>query len=204
MHSSSQNGFLGNHFEQATTELGTAQAALDDATDFLRTTRANAPRDADAERASDDPHVILRFGQLQARLHAAQGLLERAKRLADAANRPADPSRATRHAEAPTAALHASSAQSEQLRGATDPAVEIAAIEARAFATDLVAEIVSQVVAWGGPLRARDRPHDINGQRIQNANHWNYHYAGNYYLKGVEPPNTKGNDSGPQDLERQS
>jgi alkylation response protein AidB-like acyl-CoA dehydrogenase len=180
MHSSSENGFLGNHFEQATIEVGAARAALNDAADFLRATRSTAPGDAGAERASDDPHVILRFGQLQARLHAAQGLLARAKRAQTAASA---------GAHVPTS---------------NDPATVVAAIQARAFATDLLAEIVSQVLAWGGPLPARDPPLDINGQRIQNANHWNYHYAGNYYLKGVGAPNSQGNDSGPQNPERHS
>jgi hypothetical protein len=204
MHSSSENGLLGNHFDQAVVELGVAQTALNDAADFLRATRATAQRGAGIERASDDPHVILRFGQLQARLHAAQGLLARAKRLADTANRPVDPSIATRRAEAagtaaqqagdpygPSAAIklaQAAAGTATQLPAANDPSVAIAAIEARAFATDLAAEIVSQVAAWGGPLRARDQPHDMKGDRIHNANHWNYHYAGDYYLKGVEPP----------------
>jgi alkylation response protein AidB-like acyl-CoA dehydrogenase len=161
MHSSSQTGFPGTHFEQATVELEIARTTLDEAADFFRT-RAVAPPGTGIERASDDPHLILRFGQLQSRLHAAEGLLARAKRLADAAT--STPS--------------------------NEAAVVVAAIEARAFATDLVAEIVGQAVSWGTPVptktyRART---DTGNQPTHYANHWNYHYAGNYYLKSAEPP----------------
>jgi alkylation response protein AidB-like acyl-CoA dehydrogenase len=143
--------------------LETARTTLDEAADFFRT-RAVAPPGTGIERASDDPHLILRFGQLQSRLHAAEELLARAKRWADAAT--STPS--------------------------NDAAVVVAAIEARAFATDLVAEIVGQAVSWGSPVPTKDRTHrtrtDTGNQRTHNANHWNYHYAGNYYLKGAEPP----------------
>jgi alkylation response protein AidB-like acyl-CoA dehydrogenase len=146
MHSSSSTGYTADHLEPATVDIGIARATLDDAADFFRT-RAVAPPGVGIERAADDPHVILRFGQLQARLHAAEGLLARARRSADA----------------------------------------VTAVEARAFAADLVAEIVSQVVAWGSPVRPRDNTSPADGdKRVYNANHWNYHYAGNYYLKGAE------------------
>ena len=151
------NAFSGNVLAATTVELGIAQAALDDAAEFFRT-RAPLPPVAGIPKASEDPHVILRFGQLQSRLHAAQGLLARAKRLANT-------------------------------RGAGD----VAAIEARAFAADLVAEISTQVITWGSPLRPSDhRQAEVIGaggpHAPHNANHWNYHFAGNYYLKGIEPP----------------
>jgi alkylation response protein AidB-like acyl-CoA dehydrogenase len=160
-------GFLGNHFEQAMLELAIAQDALLDAAEFVRT-QAPAPRGVGINHAADDPHVILRFGQLRARLHAAEGLLARATRLAGANGLPV-----------PTAAAPS----------APTAAVLVALIEAHAFASDLVAEIASQLVAWGGPLRAGQQRRDASGQLArQTGNHWNYHYAGNYYLKGVVPP----------------
>lgn len=136
--------------EETLVELGIAQTALDDARDFFRT-RAIAPHAAGIERASDDPHVILRFGQLQARLHAAQGLLARATRIATA--------------DSPSAA-------------------QVAATEARAFATDLIAEIIGQVTAWGSGWSGAMAT--LNMATL-NASHWNYYSAGNYYLKGIEP-----------------
>jgi len=147
-----EDGFLGNHFEQATLELAIAQNVLADAAEFVRTQALAPPLGVGVERAADDPHVILRFGQLRARLHAAEGLLARARRPSDNAT------------------------------------TLIALLEARAFASDLVAEISSQLVAWGGPLRTGQHRRDANGQLPPAANHWNYHYAGNYYLRGIVPP----------------
>jgi alkylation response protein AidB-like acyl-CoA dehydrogenase len=148
-------GSLKYQFEQATLELAIAQNALTDAADFVRS-RAPAPQGVGIDQAADDPHVILRFGQLRARLHAAEGLLARATRMANASDLP-------------------------------DAALLVAVIEARAFTSDLVAEIASQLVAWGGPLRTGQQRRDASGQLTYTANHWNYHHAGNYYLKGVAP-----------------
>ena len=155
-------GFLGNHFEQALLEVAIAHDVLTDAADFART-QAPVPQGVGINHATDDPHVILRFGQFRARLHAAEGLLARATRLANANGLPA-----------PTSPPSA--------------AVLVALLEARAFANDLVAEIASQLVTWGGPLRAGPQRRDASGQLgLHPANHWNYHHAGNYYLKGVAP-----------------
>ena len=147
---------MNDYLEQANLELAIAQNALTDAAEFVKN-QAPVPRGVGIDRASDDPHVILRFGQLRARLHAAEGLLERAGRL-------------TRTSSAPV--------------GTAKAAALIAAIEACAFTSDLVAEISGQLVAWGGPLRTGQQRRDANGQLIQTANHWNYHYAGDYYLRG--------------------
>jgi alkylation response protein AidB-like acyl-CoA dehydrogenase len=157
---------LRNPFEQATLELAIAQNALTDAADFVRT-QAPAPQVPGINLAAEDPHVILRFGQLLARLHAAEGLLARARRMANAGDVPV----------APVA----------RPSDTNEAAVLVALIEARAFASDLVAEIASQLVAWGGPLRTGQQQRDAGGQLSYSANHWNYHYAGNYYLKGIAP-----------------
>ena len=61
---------LGKSFEDIKRELARADRLLNEAADFVR------------PRAANDPHIILRFGQLRARLHAAEGLLARAVRLA--------------------------------------------------------------------------------------------------------------------------
>jgi alkylation response protein AidB-like acyl-CoA dehydrogenase len=178
LHSATQNSFLGDHFAAATSVLQLAKSALTDAADFVRT-QASAPLNVGITRASDDPHIILRFGQLQARLHAAEGLLARATRLLnataiDTSDRPPSPNIPS----------------SPDLASSPDAATFVAIIEARAFASDLAAEISAQLVAWGGPSPTGNERHDSTGQPIHTANHWNYHHAGNYYLKGIEPPNS--------------
>jgi alkylation response protein AidB-like acyl-CoA dehydrogenase len=217
-----QDGSFESQFEQATLELAIAQNALTDAADFVRT-QAPPPQVAGIDHAADDPHVILRFGQLRARLHAAEELLARATRLASAGNLPLGP--VARPSGAGTATSPAATGQAgvrtqgsnaaappafdaggarvaipsapafEGSRSAssasdvdgTDAAVLIALIEARAFTSDLVAEIAGQLVAWGGPLRTGQQRRDARGQLSYTANHLNYHYAGNYYLTGVAP-----------------
>jgi alkylation response protein AidB-like acyl-CoA dehydrogenase len=216
MSSPRQVGFLENHFEQALLELAIAQDVLTDAADFVKT-QAPVPPGVGINHATDDPHVILRFGQFRARLHAAEGLLARAARLASANGSPVPaaatdvpiaaraglpsptnaslsnaPSRSFSHAARPAATASPSAptaAVTPSAPTAPSAAVLIALIEARAFASDLVAEIASQLVAWGGPQRAGQQRRDASGQLGHHtANHWNYHHAGNYYLKGVVPP----------------
>jgi hypothetical protein len=76
-----QDDSLASHFEAATLELAAADKALTEAADFVRA-QAPPPSSVGIQRATDDPHVLLRFGRFRARLHAAQGLLARAGRLA--------------------------------------------------------------------------------------------------------------------------
>lgn len=71
----------GNSLEDIRRELARAERLLNEAADSVRTQRS-ASGNPDLPRAADDPHLILRFGQLRARLHAAEGLLARATRLA--------------------------------------------------------------------------------------------------------------------------
>ena len=73
---------LGKPFEEIRRELARAERLLNEAADFVRT-QTSAPAHS---RAADDPHIILRFGQLRARLHAAEGLLARALRLAESSD----------------------------------------------------------------------------------------------------------------------
>ena|ERR1700761_6505458 len=149
--------------EKTDLELSLAQSALEEAAEFFRT-RAAPPNAAGISKAAEDPHLILRFGQLQTRLHAAQGLLAKARRLAAAGDH------TTAH---------------------------VAALEARAFVTDLTAEIISQAITWGAPLTPRPQQPPSSSTSpgsvapAPNANSWRYHDAGNYYLKGVAPQHSE-------------
>jgi hypothetical protein len=267
-------GFPGNYFEQALLEVAIARDVLTDAADFVRT-QAPVPQGAGINRAADDPHIILRFGQFRARLHAAEGLLARATRLANATGSrvpttlpapalataapspaapatatsptapttaaspavPATPASPTAPTNAPSPAVPTAAATSGTARNnlaspaiplaapapsrssahaapppigttPTDPpppagtaptepppasqpsaAVLVALLEAQAFASDLITEIVAQLIAWGHPLLPSHHRRDTPGQPgLHTAPHWNYHHAGNYYLKGTAPP----------------
>jgi alkylation response protein AidB-like acyl-CoA dehydrogenase len=183
----SPTGSLEKDLERAALELTLAYEALAEAAHFVQA-QAQVPPGVGINRASEDPHVILRFGQLRARLHAAEGLLARAVRVAKDNNQPVPATAAVLHAAAePSPATPLAAAA--RPRAPIDAAAGIVSLlETRAFITDLIAEITGQLAAWGGPPVAAQQRRDTHGETHQPANHWNYHYAGNYYLKGVVPP----------------
>jgi SfnB family sulfur acquisition oxidoreductase len=68
----------------AAIDIGIAKAALADAAKFVRE-KTRPPMKSNYERASDDPDLIRRFGELGIRLSAAEALLEKAADLIDEA-----------------------------------------------------------------------------------------------------------------------
>ena len=150
----------------AAIDVGIAQNALEDTAVAVRG-RKRPRLGAAVARAEDDPHVILRFGQLTTKFHAAEALLLRAARLLDAAT----PDVTERNAAEAAAAVS----------------------EAKAYAEDVVVEITNDLFSLVGTSAADE---DLNLHRhwrnarthtIHDANQWRYHSAGNYFLHGVVP-----------------
>ncbi len=150
----------------AAIDVGIAQNALEDTAVLVRG-RKRPRLGAAVARAEDDPHVILRFGQLTTKFHAAEALLLRAARLLDAA--------------APHVTEH----------NAAEAAAAVS--EAKAYAEDVVMEITNDLFSLVGTSAADE---DLNLHRhwrnarthtIHDANQWRYHSAGNYFLHGVVP-----------------
>lgn len=83
-------------------DVGLAQAATEDAADFVRE-RARPWMDAGVARAADDPLLVHDFGQLRIALHAAQALLHEA---AQATPEDADAALDAAAAQAARTALH--------------------------------------------------------------------------------------------------
>lgn len=147
----------------AAIDVGIAQNALADAVAAIRARkrpRLGAP-------GSPDPLVTFRVGQLSAKFHASEALLQRAARLADAA--------------LPTL----------NETNAAEAAVAIA--EAKAFAEDAVMEITNELFTLIGSS-ATDQ--DLNLHRhwrnarthtVHDANQWRYHSVGNYLLHDALP-----------------
>jgi SfnB family sulfur acquisition oxidoreductase len=157
----------------AAIETGIAGGALRDAGEFVRT-RARpffeAVRAGWAERASQDPHVISRYGRLAARVHAAEALLASAAATLDEVGRvPLDAAAAARGS--------------------------LAVAEAKAFASEVAVEVSSDLFALSGASAADERynlsRHWRNART--HASHdpvdWKYHHLGNYLLNEVPPPN---------------
>ena len=147
----------------AAIDVGIAQNALEDAVAAIRARkrpRLGAP-------AGPDPLVTFRVGQLSAKFHAAEALLQRAARLTDTV----------------------SSALNES--NAAEAAVAIS--EAKAFAEDAVMEITNELFTLIG-TSATDQ--DLNLHRhwrnarthtVHDANQWRYHSVGNYLLNDALP-----------------
>lgn len=121
------------------------------------------------ERAADEPFLIQRFGQLTARVHAAEELLARAGRTMD---------------EARAGGIDAESVA----RSA------IAVGEAKAFAGDIALEVTNEMFALAG-TRSVDPRHnldrywrDARTHTLHDPNRWKYFHAGNYALNGIHPP----------------
>lgn len=155
-------------------DVGIAADALDDAAEFVRT-RSRVWFEAGVEEASEDPHVIRRFGQLQVRLHAAEAMLRRAAEILD-------------------------DSQERSLRdGATSSesaaASSLAVAEAKVFAAEVAVEISSELFELAG-TSATDEKYNLHRHwrnarthTLHDPNVWKYHHAGNFLLNGIAPPN---------------
>jgi SfnB family sulfur acquisition oxidoreductase len=157
----------------AAIEVGIAGGALADAGEFLRT-RARpffeAVRAGWAQTAGEDPHTIGLFGRLATRVAAAEALLASAAATLD------DVGRVPRDADAAA-------------RGS------IAVAQAKAFGTDVAAEVSSELFSLSG-ASAADARHDLDRHWRNARTHgshdpvsWKYHHVGNYLLNGAPPPN---------------
>jgi SfnB family sulfur acquisition oxidoreductase len=157
----------------AAIQTGIAGGALHDAGEFVRT-RARpffeAARAGWADRAGDDPHVVARFGKLATRVRAAEALLRSAAETLDEVTlRPRDAQAAARGS--------------------------VAVAEAKAFASEVAAEVASDLFALSG-ASATDQRHDLSRHWRNARTHashdpvdWKYHHVGNYLINDIPPPN---------------
>jgi alkylation response protein AidB-like acyl-CoA dehydrogenase len=126
--------------ESIAVDIERARRTLSEAAEHVREQPAD-PLATGVRRAVEDPHVIFRFGQLRARVHAAEGLLARARRRATAA-----------------------------VSGLDDqgPPAIVALAEARSFAREVAAEIGNQLAAWGAGAGAGPGTGDWSHYHIGN------------------------------------
>ena len=154
-------------------EVGIARGALRDAGEFVRT-RARpffeAARAGWAQTAREDPHTIHRYGQLATRVHAAEALLAAAATTLD------EVTRTPRNAAAAA-------------RGS------LAVAQAKAFGSEVAAEVASDMFSLSGASAADER-YDLSRHWRNARTHashdpvaWKYHHIGNYLLNDVLPPN---------------
>ena len=157
----------------ASIEAGIAEGALADAAEFVRTRSRpffEAVRYGHINTASEDPHILLRFGQLATRTRAAVQLLRwAAGELESAEIGPDDPNTAGQGS--------------------------IAVAQAKAFASDVAVDVTSQIFALTG-AGGTDRRHALDRHWRNARTHsvhdpvdWKYHHIGAWELAGVPPPN---------------
>lgn len=157
----------------ASIEAGIAEGALSEAAEFVRTRSRpffEAVRHGQINAASEDPHILLRFGELATRTRAAIQLLRwAADELENAELAPPDPN----------TAAHGS----------------IAVAQAKAFASEVAVDVASQIFALTG-ASGTDRRYDLDRHWRNARTHsvhdpvdWKYHHIGAWELAGVPPPN---------------
>jgi SfnB family sulfur acquisition oxidoreductase len=157
----------------AAIEVGIAGGALRDARAFLRDKARpffEAARGGWAQKASDDPHSLLRYGRLATQVRAAEALLESAGRELDAIGlNPSTPEAAARGS--------------------------LAVAQAKAFGSEVAVTVSSELFALSG-ASAADAKYDLDRHwrnarthSIHDPADWKYHHVAQYEVNGVLPPN---------------
>jgi SfnB family sulfur acquisition oxidoreductase len=157
----------------AAIQVGIACGALRDAGWFVREKARpffEAARAGLASTASTDPHTIHRYGELATKVSAAEALLARAADVQQAVGRvPADAQAAARGT--------------------------LAVAQAKAFASEVAAEVTTEIFSLSGASAADER-YDLSRHWRNARTHashdpvsWKYHHVGNYLLNDALPPN---------------
>jgi SfnB family sulfur acquisition oxidoreductase len=149
-------------------DVGIAEGALEEACDFVRT--ASRPWfEAEVERASDDPLLIQRVGELAIGVRAAQALLGEAARTIEEVER-------------------------EGVDEAGSARASIAVATAKAFADRVSVETASALFELGG---TRSAANELNLHRhwrnarthtLHDPVRWKLQHIGRYTLNGIFPP----------------
>jgi SfnB family sulfur acquisition oxidoreductase len=157
----------------AAIEVGIAGGALRDARVFLRDKARpffEAARGGWAQKASDDPHSLLRYGRLATQVRAAEALLQSAARELDAIGlNPCTPEAAARGS--------------------------LAVAQAKAFGSEVAVTVSSELFGLSG-ASAADAKYDLDRHwrnarthSIHDPADWKYHHVAQYEVNGVLPPN---------------
>ena len=157
----------------AAIEVGIAGGALRDARAFLRDKARpffEAARGGWAQKASDDPHSLLRYGRLATQVRAAEALLQSAARELDTiGSKPCTPEAAARGS--------------------------LAVAQAKAFGSEVAVTVSSELFGLSG-ASAADAKYDLDRHwrnarthSIHDPADWKYHHVAQYEVNGVLPPN---------------
>jgi alkylation response protein AidB-like acyl-CoA dehydrogenase len=150
-------------------DVGIAREALLDGAEFVRS-RSRPHFEAEQSKADQEPHIVLRFGQLTTQLHALEAMFQRAADLVDAA------------LEAP------------ELTDENTAAASLAVAEAKALAQEIAVQISTDVLELAGASAADakyglDRHwRNVRTHSLHDPARWKYVHVGNHTLHGTRPP----------------
>ncbi|MET9384408.1 SfnB family sulfur acquisition oxidoreductase [Streptomyces sp. NPDC002928] len=151
----------------AAIDVGIAGGALAEAAEFVRT-RTRPWFEAGVERATEDPLLVQRFGELAVRLRAAEALLERAAREVDAAR--------------------------ADLTDDSAAAASIAVATVKAFADPVAVELSAalfEVCGTRSSLASLNLDRHWRNARthtLHDPSRWKVQHIGRYVLNGTPPP----------------
>ena len=152
---------------QAAIDAGIAEAAINDAIQFVRE-KSRPWIEAKVERNSDDPYVIADIGRLKLDLHAAEALLRKAAKVLDEVNAgPVDDAAAAR--------------------------ASIAVAEAKVLTTEISLQASEKLFELAGSrasLAEFNLDRHWRNARVHTLHdpvRWKYHAVGAYYLNGTLP-----------------
>ncbi|WP_309484233.1 SfnB family sulfur acquisition oxidoreductase [Streptomyces himalayensis] len=151
----------------AAIDVGIAGGALAEAAEFVRT-RTRPWFEAGVERATEDPLLVQRFGELAVRLRAAEALLERAAREVDAAR--------------------------ADLTDASAASASIAVATVKAFADPVAVELSAALFEVSGTrsslasLNLDRHWRNARTHTLHDPSRWKVQHIGRYVLNGTPPP----------------
>lgn len=156
----------------AAIDIGIARAALEDGAEFVRTKARpwQEAVNAGVTRADEEPHVVRRFGELNARLYALEALLARGTALVDEAYALPELTR----------------------EAAADASLTVAAAKALAqeFAVEIASGIFELTGSSGTDASANLDRHwrNVRTHSLHDPARWKYVHLGQHLLQGTNPP----------------
>lgn len=151
----------------AAVEQGTADAALAETVNFIRT-KSRPSKDSGVEKASLDPYTITMIGEMKIRADASSAMLDRAARFVDVAR---------------------SSPSKDSVAAAS-----IAVAEAKVATTEAALFVSSKMIELGGSSatlseHGLDRYwRNARTHTVHDPVRWKYKFIGDYWLNGIAPP----------------
>jgi SfnB family sulfur acquisition oxidoreductase len=150
-------------------DVGIARAALEDGAEFVRT-RSRPWFEAAEPRADQEPHVILRFGQMTARLQALEATFRWGADTLD------------------------TTMAAPELTDENTAAASLAVAAAKALSAEVAIEIANGVLELAG-ASATDAKHgldrhwrNVRTHSLHDPARWKYVHIGNHTLHGINPP----------------